>query len=150
MTYSELKQAVQSIDQLRIIDAAGNLVAAHAHLTEVALIRKHFIDCGGTERRQESVSLQLFVAGDTDHRLAPSKLLGILNAALQKLGLRNEEVFIEYQQESLSTFGLSFDGMSFHLTPLYTNCLASDACGIQPAQMPERPATKCAPGSGCC
>ena len=150
MTYSELLQAVQSTDQLRIIDAAGNLVAAHAHLTEVALVRKHFIDCGGTERRHDSVSLQLFVAGDTDHRLAPSKFLGILNAAIPKLGLRNEEVFVEYQQESLSTFGLSFDGMSFHLTPLFTNCLASDSCGIQPTQMPQRPAAKCAPGSGCC
>jgi hypothetical protein len=150
MTYSELIQAVQTVDQLRIIDAAGNLVAAHAHLTEVALVRKHFIDCGGTERRIETVTLQLFVAGDTDHRLAPSKLLGILNAAIKQLGLRNEEVFIEYQQESLSTFGLRFDGMSFHLTPLYTNCLASDSCGIQPTQMPERPNTKCTPGSGCC
>lgn len=150
MRYSELLSAVQSIDELRIIDPAGHLVAAHAHLTEVALVRKHFIDCGGIERRADSVTLQLFVADDTDHRLAPLKLLGILNSAIKQLGLRNEEVFIEHQQETLSTFGLRFDGMSFHLTPLYTNCLASDSCGIQPSQMPKRPATKCAPGSGCC
>jgi hypothetical protein len=150
MTYNELLQAVESTNQLRFFDSSGNLVPAHAHLTEVALIRKHFIDCGGTERRQESVSLQLFVAGDTDHRLAPSKLSTILKVAIQQLGLRNEEVFIEYQQESLSTFGLRFDGTSFHLTPLFTNCLASDSCGIKPAEMPQRSLAKCAPGSGCC
>jgi hypothetical protein len=150
MTYNELLQAVASTNQLRFIDPSGNLIPIHAHLTEVALNRKHFIDCGGTERRQDSVSLQLFVAGDTDHRLAPSKLSTILRAAIQQLGLRNEEVFIEYQHETLSTYGMRFDGMSFHLTPLFTNCLASDSCGIKPNEMPVRASAKCVPGSGCC
>jgi hypothetical protein len=149
MTFNDFLHAVQHLEHLRFFDAEGGLVPPHAHLTEVALIRKHYVDCGGTERREEAVSLQLFVAGDTDHRLRPEKLLGILTAASARLGLRNEEVLVEYQQASLSTFGLDFDRMSFHLTPKFTNCLASDSCGI-PAEKLPRPKNTCAPGSGCC
>lgn len=150
MTYDQLIQAVAESRELRFIDAEGMLVPAHAHLTEVALVRKHFIDCGGVERREEHVSVQLFVAGDTDHRLEPSKLAGILRKAQRQLGLRNEEVLVEYQLSSLSTFGLDFDGMAFHLKPMFTNCLASDSCGIPLQELPQAKASACSPNSGCC
>lgn len=149
MTINKLLEALETIDQLRFLDAQGALIPPHAHLTEAALVRKHYIDCGGVERREESVSLQLFVAGDIDHRLAPSKLHGILTTASSRLGLRNEEVFIEYQQDSISTYGLEFDGMAFHLLPKFTQCLASDSCGIPAEQLPRTNAA-CTPGGGCC
>jgi len=59
------------------------------------------------------------------------------NAGLCKAGdpvSCNEDldIEIEYQTETISRFGLDFDGNNFLLTTKHTNCLANDHCGIPP------------------
>lgn len=40
------------------------------HITEVALMHKTFIDCGGTLRESRTCQLQAWVGPDDDHRIA--------------------------------------------------------------------------------
>jgi hypothetical protein len=47
----------------------GERVPAHYHLTEIGLVEKKYIDCGGKIRQEKKISLQLRTADDTDHRL---------------------------------------------------------------------------------
>ena len=59
----------------------GEFVPAHFHVTEVGRVHKDFIDCGGTVRSVTSCVVQVWVAGDTEHRLEASKLVNILRSA---------------------------------------------------------------------
>jgi hypothetical protein len=137
----------------------GQRVAPHFHITEVGLTTRHFVDCGGTVREEQHLSLQLWVADDTEHRLAPLKLLSIIQTALPLIepkGL-DVEVEVEYQNQSISRYGLAFDGTAFHLIAKQTGCLAEDQCGFTP-QKHIRPLSEitpineaiCSPGTGCC
>ena len=56
-------------------------VPAHFHITEVGNIMRNFIDCGGVQRQENKINLQLWVDSDTDHRLKPTNLLNILQLA---------------------------------------------------------------------
>jgi hypothetical protein len=58
-------------------------VPEHFHLTEVGVVTKNFIDCGGTVRSERVANFQLWDANDSDHRLKPQKLLNI-NVLLEK------------------------------------------------------------------
>ena len=108
----------------------GAYVPRHFHVTEAGLVTRHFIDCGGVERRETRVNLQLWQAGDHDHRLAARKFLHILNIAGKVIGEADDlAVEVEYQQDTIGRFGLEFDGMDFVLTPKQTDCLAKAACG---------------------
>jgi hypothetical protein len=49
-------------------------VPEHFHITEIGRIQRHFVDCGGTERMENRINFQLWVANDYDHRLSPEKL----------------------------------------------------------------------------
>jgi hypothetical protein len=115
-------------------------------------VSKHFIDCGGVERRETVANFQLWEAGDYDHRLAPQKFLHILNLAEKILGSEDLEIEVEYQQSTIGKFGLHFDGTDFQLTAKQTACLAQDACGIPAAFIPlgQLSAAACTPGGGCC
>lgn len=60
----------------------GDTIPAAFHITEVGHVAKRFIDCGGTVRTVENVTLQAWVSpNDPDHRLAAGKLAGILDQA---------------------------------------------------------------------
>jgi hypothetical protein len=127
----------------------------HFHVTEVGLVSKHFIDCGGTERKETVANFQLWEAGDFDHRLAPQKFLHILTLSQKLLGNEDLEIEVEYQQTTIGKFGLDFNGKDFLLTSKHTACLASDSCGIPDGEMKsvKEPTTQsacCAPGGGCC
>jgi hypothetical protein len=148
MNLEELKAALGQVDQLTIKTIEGNIIPKHFHLTEAGLITRHFIDCGGTERVEKKINLQLWVADDTDHRLTPIKLKGILNMAAKKIGFTNLPIEVEYQQQTINKYALSFDGESFHLTSTMTECLAKDKCGVEEKVMQQEP--QCTPGGGCC
>ena len=47
----------------------GTMVPAHFHVTEMGLMLKNYVDCGGKMRNERSATFQLWVAGDTAHRL---------------------------------------------------------------------------------
>lgn len=148
MKISEVRQALETLDAVRFKLPDSSTLPPHFHVTEVGLVTKHFIDCGGTERTETRANFQLWTANDYDHRLAPQKFLHILNLCKKVLGDGDHEIEVEYQQSTIGKFGLTFDGTNFILTQKQTDCLAKDVCGI-----PDKPAQKsacCAPASGCC
>lgn len=161
MKISTLKQHLTGLSAIAFKLPDGTELPAHFHVTEVGLVTKHFIDCGGTERRETVANFQLWEAGDYDHRLAPQKFLHILDLSRKILGDEDLDIEVEYQQGTIGKFGLDFNGNAFLLTPKYTACLAQDACGIPDAKT-KRPMAElnvssssassscCTPGGGCC
>lgn len=142
MKISEVKDALTKAEAVNFKLPDGSTLPAHFHVTEVGLVTKHFIDCGGTERTETVANFQLWEAGDYDHRIAPQKFLHILDLCKKILGESDYEIEVEYQQSTIGKFGLSFDGKDFILTNKYTACLAQAACGI-----PDKPQKN---KSGCC
>lgn len=155
MKLSEIKSALSTLETITFKLPNGDLVPNHFHVTEVGKITKHFIDCGGTVRREDVVNFQLWNANDYDHRLHPEKLVDIIELSEKVLGIEDLEIEVEYQAETIGKFGLDFDGTNFILTTKQTDCLAKDQCGIST----EKPKIKmsslqesscCTPKSGCC
>ena len=149
MRISEVKDALSKIESVNFKLPDGTVLPKHFHVTEVGLVTKHFIDCGGTERKETVANFQLWEAGDYDHRIAPEKFLKILGVCKKILGDEDYEIEVEYQQSTIGKFGLNFDGQDFILTNKHTACLAQDACGI-PDKAEEKEGARCSPASGCC
>ena len=78
MWLSDFKQKLDELDTLKFQLPNGKFVPAHFHITEVGVITRNYIDCGGMLRQEDKLNLQLWVASDTDHRLKPKKVLDIL------------------------------------------------------------------------
>lgn len=149
MKISEIKTHLASLEAINFKLPDGSYLPSHFHVTEVGLVTKHFIDCGGVERTEKTANFQLWEAGDYDHRLAPQKFLHILNLSKKVLGEEDLPIEVEYQQNTIGKFGLDFDGKDFILTQKQTACLAQDACGI-PDKVQKVAASCCSPKSGCC
>jgi len=154
MTLGDFRTLLDHLDELNFVEASGQRVPAHFHITEVGQLDRFFIDCGGTVRKSSKVNFQMYIDTDVDHRLAVDKLKGIVDASTQQLGLNAAlELQVEYQGRSIESYGLNYAAGAFFLDPLQTDCLAKDKCGI-----PEKPEkmkvalgqSACAPGSGCC
>lgn len=157
MKLAEIKKHLATVESVNFRLPSGALVPENFHVTEVGMVTKHFIDCGGTERLEKVVNFQLFDADDFEHRLKPLKLLNIITLSEEKLGIGNLEIEVEYQSDTISKYGLHFNGKEFVLEPKQTACLASDACGIPPVkqkvQLADITAEKqscCTPGGSCC
>lgn len=154
MKLSEAKGILNQSETIAFQLPDGQLVPSHFHVTEIGLIDKHFIDCGGTVRQERKVNFQLWNSDDYDHRLHPEKLVKIIELSERILGIPDLEIEVEYQGETIGKYGLDHDGVHFILTTKMTDCLAKDNCGI-PAQKPkvrlsQLQPSSCAPGSGCC
>lgn len=155
MKLSKLKGLLPALDNVTFQLPDGSFVPEHFHVTEVGIINKHFIDCGGTIRNEQAVNFQLWDANDYDHRLKPSRLLNIISLSEEKLGMEDAEIEVEYQRETIGKYDLDFNGVHFLLKNKQTACLASDACGI-PAEKKKLNLTElktnacCTPDSGCC
>ena len=157
MKLSNFKTQLDQIDEITFQLENGQEIPKYFHVTEVGQVNKHFIDCGGTERKETTISFQLWTASDYDHRLSAQKLASILKLSEDRLGLVDAEIEVEYQSDTIGKYGLDFQNGKFVLTSKQTDCLAKDNCGI-PQQKPrirmstlgEVKATSCAPGSGCC
>lgn len=155
MKLSEVKIKLNQLEKIAFQLPNGELVPNHFHVTEVGKITKNFIDCGGTVRKEEVANFQLWNATDYDHRLHPDKLLKIIELSEKILKIGDLEIEVEYQAETISKFGLDFDGNNFLLTTKETDCLAKDQCGIpsekHKVQLSEiQSKSSCTPGSGCC
>ncbi len=155
MKLSEIKKNLKELENIAFELPNGNLVPSHFHVTEVGKVTKNFIDCGGTVRNEEVVNFQLWNADDYDHRLHPEKLLNIIELSEKVLGIKDLEIEVEYQGDTIGKFGLEFNGTNFLLTTKQTDCLAKDNCGIPEAkpklQMVDIPnGSSCDPNSGCC
>jgi hypothetical protein len=154
MKISEIKKSLAEVEAINFRLPTGEYLPAHFHVTEVGLVSKHFIDCGGVERHETVANFQLWEAGDYDHRLAPQKFLHILELSQRILGTDDLDIEVEYQQATIGKFGLTLEGNDFVLTQKQTACLAQDACGIPAAQSFALPQLQtvggCTPGGGCC
>lgn len=157
MKISEIKETLKKLETIAFELPDGSLVPRHFHVTEVGKVSKHFIDCGGTVRKEEVANFQLWEANDYDHRLHPEKLVRIIELSEKVLGMNDLEIEVEYQGSTIGKYGLDFNGANFLLTTKLTDCLAKDNCGVpqekvkrQLSQLQQEDASSCAPGSGCC
>lgn len=154
MILEQVKQILPTLDNVEFQLENGTFVPEHFHVTEVGVITKHFIDCGGTIRNEKVVNFQLWNADDFEHRLKPGKLLNIIKLSEEKLGMEDSEIEVEYQNGTIGKFDLDFNGKTFLLKNKTTACLARDACGVIPEKqkirLSELNSSCCATDSGCC
>jgi hypothetical protein len=156
MKLSEVKNILKTAEAVNFNLPDGTAVPEHFHVTEVGLITKNFIDCGGTVRKDTVVNFQLWNANDMDHRLKPQKLLNIIELSEKVLGIGDFEIEVEYQAQTIGKYDLEFDGKDFVLLNKQTACLAQDQCGfpsekpkVRLSEMNNEPSC-CTPGGGCC
>lgn len=150
MKLSELKDILrrEPTKTLRIVLPDGHSIPADFHVTEVGHVVKNFIDCGGTTRSTESVVLQTWVAAnDKDHRLGSGKLANILDLARNVVPSDDLDVEVEYEGSVISQYplgGVSVEGdhLRFTLEEKHTDCLAREACALEPSG--------CGPSDGTC
>lgn len=157
MKLSELKQLLPTLDNVAFQLENGTFVPEHFHVTEVGVITKNFIDCGGIIRTKKVINFQLWNANDFDHRLKPTKLSNIIQLSEEKLGMEDAEIEVEYQSETIGKYDLEFNGKTFVLKNTQTACLAQDACGFPSEKQKKNlielnvnQTNTCTPGSGCC
>jgi hypothetical protein len=159
MKLSEIKKHLSTVTTLSFQLPDGSYVPENFHVTEVGLITKDFIDCGGTVRKETVVNFQLWQdSDDEDHRLKPEKLLKIIALSEKVLGIGDHDIEVEYQDRTIGKYDLGFDGQGFLLLNKQTACLASDGCGVQSGKKKvrlseitsEQQTNSCTPGGGCC
>lgn len=156
MKLSEIKKQLSTLNNVAFVLPNGTNVPEHFHVTEVGLITKNFIDCGGTVRKETVVNFQLWDANDFEHRLKPQKLLNIIALSEKVLGIEDHEIEVEYQAETIGKYDLGFNGKDFVLLNKQTACLAQDQCGVPQEKQKVKlsdisnQTNSCTPGGGCC
>ncbi len=157
MKLSEIKKHLSTAESVNFQLEDGSFVPEHFHVTEVGIVDKHFIDCGGTVRRERVANFQLWNADDTEHRLKPQKLINIIALSEKVLGMEDYDIEVEYQSNTIGKYDLDFNGKDFVLVSKQTDCLAKENCGVpenkQKLSLSELGETKqnaCTPGGKCC
>jgi hypothetical protein len=156
MKLSEIKKQLSNVETVAFVLPNGTYVPEHFHVTEIGLITKNFIDCGGTVRNETVVNFQLWNANDLEHRLKPKKLLDIIALSEKVLGIGDFEIEVEYQSETIGKYDLGFNGKDFTLLNKQTACLAQDQCGAPKEKQKIKLAdittqtNCCTPGGSCC
>lgn len=157
MKLSEIKNILPNLENVQFQLENGKWVPEHFHVTEVGMVTKNFIDCGGVVRSEKTVNFQLWNANDFEHRLKPNKLLHIIQLSEKQLGIEDQEIEVEYQDTTIGKYDLEFNGTHFILKNKTAACLAEDACGIptekQKLNLGDLKPTQensCTPGGGCC
>ena len=83
MNLSDFKRHLSTLNSLNILQPNVELVPAHFHITEVGLITKNFLDCGGGVHTEKLANLQIWEADDLQHRLKPKGLLKIIELSIK-------------------------------------------------------------------
>jgi len=131
----------------------GEAVPASFHITDVGVINKHLIDCGGQTRAEEQIHLQLWTGKDYDHRVTTDIANQILNksqSVIEKIrDPKVAEVLVEYQLDwhgipifslfTVSEMQVNDTELSIFLSTIQTTCLAA-----------ERSNSECGVSEGCC
>lgn len=155
MRLSEIKNILTTAEGVNFKLENGNAVPEHFHVTEVGVITKDFIDCGGKVRHEKIANFQLWDANDFEHRLKAGKLLDIISLSEKVLGMEDLEIEVEYQAETIGKYDLQYEEGNFLLVAKKTACLAMDKCGI-PAEKQKIEmvnltlGSACTPGGSCC
>ncbi|WP_199119565.1 DUF6428 family protein [Pedobacter sp. ASV28] len=154
MKLSEIKKILDKAEEVNFQLENGEMVPDHFHVTEVGVVTKDFIDCGGTVRHEKAVNFQLWNADDTEHRLKPGKLMNIIGLSEKVLGMEDLEIEVEYQAGTIGRYDLGHDGKNFMLLSKKTACLAMDKCGVpqEKLQLKNLAVSNvvCTPGGSCC
>lgn len=156
MKLSEIKAHLAQAESVNFQLENGTLVPEHFHVTEVGIITKDFIDCGGTVRHEKVANFQLWDANDFEHRLKANKLLNIISLSEKVLGMEDLEIEVEYQAETIGKYDLGYDGKNFLLLAKKTACLAPELCGVPEVKQKvvlqnlAAGGGVCTPGGGCC
>ena len=157
MKLSEIKNHLATLEAVNFMLPDNTYVPQYFHVTEVGLVTKNFIDCGGTVRKETVVNFQLWDANDYEHRLKPKKLLDIIELSEKVIGIQDYEIEVEYQDQTIGRYDLDFDGKDFLLLNKNTACLAPDKCGIPVekqkvtlSEIRSGNSNSCTPGGGCC
>ncbi|RAR71289.1 DUF6428 family protein [Flavobacterium aciduliphilum] len=155
MKLSDVKNQLSALERVLFKLPNGAFVPEHFHITEIGLVTKNFIDCGGTVRKESVVNFQLWEANDFEHRLKPQKLLKIIELSEHVLGIEDFEIEVEYQESTIGKYNLDFNGDHFELINKQTDCLAQDKCGIPANKIKvniadKKDASCCTPNGKCC
>ncbi len=157
MKLSDFKNALSSLEKISFRMPDGKFVEDHIHITEVGMLNKQFIDCGGVVRNEAKVGFQLWKDdADLEHRLSAEKLFNIILLSEEKLNILDEEIEVEYQSATIGKYGVEFNGFEFVLTNKQTACLAQDNCGIPVTKQKvslsdlQNNSSCCDPQTGCC
>lgn len=155
MKLSEIKEILAKAEGVNFQLENGTMVPENFHVTEVGVVTKDFIDCGGTVRHEKVANFQLWDANDYEHRLKPGKLVNIISLSEKVLGMGDLEIEVEYQAETIGKYDLGYDGKNFLLISKKTACLAMEKCGvpetkqkIELVNLASGPV--CTPDGGCC
>ncbi|MFM8891807.1 MAG: DUF6428 family protein [Planctomycetia bacterium] len=137
MTVAEFRRALDGHpgERMHWMLPDRSFVPAHYHVTEVGRVRKDFIDCGGTVRSTTACVLQVWVAGDVDHRLETGKLAAIVEVARPLVESDDIPVEVEYDNGILSQYPVGGveatpSGLLFYLGTKHTACLAPEKCKV--------------------
>ena len=60
MTLEQIKKHLSTAEAVNFELENGTTVPEHFHVTEVGVVTKHFIDCGGTIRNEKVANFQLW------------------------------------------------------------------------------------------
>ena len=115
MKINDFKNHLSQLNQVVFILPDNAEVPVHFHITEMGIIRKNYIDCGGTIREETVANFQIWHANDYDHRIQPSQIIDIIDIAEKSVNLENLDIEVEYQSETIGKYGLSFSNDCFHL-----------------------------------
>ena len=116
MLLSEFLFALNQVSEFRFQQPNNDFVPPHFHITEVGVITRDFIDCGGKWRTEKKVNFQLWYSDDYNHRLSPNTLLGIILKSEALLDMSDDFfVEIEYQLETIGKYTLGFEQDRFML-----------------------------------
>jgi hypothetical protein len=150
----KLSKLLQTLDehpdtQLKMKLPNQSFVPAHFHVTEVGLVRKDFIDCGGTVRSTATCVIQVWVATDVDHRISTTKLQSIFDSATKLLGSDDLQVEIEFEDHVISQYPLrniaiNESSIELELGSKHTGCLAPQLC------LPVADSAGCCSTGECC
>jgi Family of unknown function (DUF6428) len=157
MKISEFKAQLGNMNSVEFMLPNNEFVPKHFHITEVGVVTKHFIDCGGDVHEEKKANLQIWVADDFDHRLESNSLLNILKLSEKILQNQDLDIEVEYQTDTIGKYDLIIEGSTFALVAKETDCLAKIKCNI-PFSKPKirfselglATQSVCTPGGGCC
>ena len=105
MKLSTFKEHSSNLNTVNFVLPNGTFVPKHFHVTEVGLITKNFIDCGGTVRTEKVVNFQLWVAEDLNHKLEAKKLMEIISLSEKLFSNEDLEIEVEYQSNTIGKYG---------------------------------------------
>ena len=103
MKLSEFKNIISSTEKISFQLENKETIPEHFHITEIGVVSKKFIDCGGKFRTEKVINFQLWHAYDFNHRLSTQKVIDIISIAEKELPIEDLEIEVEYQKSTIAT-----------------------------------------------